>query len=105
MLKALPGGPFYFSGSHSKISACVLPRWIPETFVDEMNRTWGGILQGELLKLANNVPFPRPRRVSSGSDAPSIRSLNSEEKLSRKNEIGIDTFDSLHLANQFVQVS
>jgi len=45
------GKPFIVRGSHTKISACTLPTWLPEDIVNTMNTIFGSQLRGELSEL------------------------------------------------------
>ena len=38
-------------GSHSTVSACSLPPWLPAQIVDSMNHIFGCMLGDELIKL------------------------------------------------------
>jgi hypothetical protein len=53
-------------GSHSTISACTLPPWLPAQIVDSMNQVFGGMLRDELVKLMRPT-LVRSRATSTGS--------------------------------------
>ena len=43
--------PFVIRGSHSTVTACTLPTWLPAHVVDSMNNIFGDRLRWELLNL------------------------------------------------------
>ena len=53
-------------GSHTTVSACTLPPWLPAQIVDSMNQFFGGKLQEELVKLMRPT-LTRSRSTSTGS--------------------------------------
>ena len=57
-------------GFHNTITKCTLPEWTPESFVDDMNETFGLLLRTELVNLSREAAVQgqaRKRRESSGS--------------------------------------
>jgi hypothetical protein len=68
------GKPFIVRGSHTKISACTLPTWLPEDIVNSMNMIFGSQLRGELSELIERKSVVRNRCLSSESQRLSINS-------------------------------
>src|SRR5271163_2789582 len=66
--------PFIVGGSHSTITACTLPTWIPGHIVDSMNRVFGSQLRRELIDFMSRSEFLRPRAPSTGSQRLSLDS-------------------------------
>ena len=60
--------PFLVKGSHSTVTACTLPPWLPSPsdVVDKMNQIFGGQLNQELIKLRKS-PLTRNHSSSTGS--------------------------------------
>ena len=58
--------PFLVKGSHSTVTACTLPPWLPSDVVDDMNQIFGGHLGRELVKIYES-PSTRSRSLSTGS--------------------------------------
>lgn len=77
--------PFLIRGSHSAITACALPAWLPEKIVRQMNRIFGVQLRRELIKLLNQPTGSK--RLS----------LDSREQDSRT-EIHVDRGVNLNIA-------
>lgn len=68
--------PFVIKGSHSTITACSLPTWVPENIVKQMNRYFGGRLMRELAALRGRPDLLRNRTQSTGSRGASISSFD-----------------------------
>jgi hypothetical protein len=69
-------------GTHSTVSACTLPPWLPSpsNIVDRMNETFGGQLRDELIKLKNGkFKLTRGRSLSTGSRAFKLSSHSGHE--------------------------
>ena len=58
--------PFLVKGTHSTVTACTLPPWLPSDVVDRMNQIFGGQLREELIKIFKS-PLTRSRSLSTGS--------------------------------------
>ena len=58
--------PFLVKGSHSMVTACTLPPWLPSDIVDKMNQIFGGQLNLELIKLCKS-PLMQNHSSSTGS--------------------------------------
>jgi hypothetical protein len=58
--------PFLVKGSHTTVSACTLPPWLPSNIVDAMNQIFGSRLRKELIKICKS-PSTRFRSPSSAS--------------------------------------
>jgi hypothetical protein len=43
--------PFVVNGSHSMVTACTLPAWLPAHIIDAMNGYFGSLLRKELVAL------------------------------------------------------
>jgi len=59
--------PFVVRGSHSTVTACTLPTWLPAHVVDSMNNIFGDRLRRELLNLIESSELLRKRAQSTGS--------------------------------------
>ena len=76
------GKPFVVRGSHTKISSCTLPTWLPENIVNSMNIIFGSQLRGELSELIERKSVVRNRSLSLESQRLSIDSTRSDNNAS-----------------------
>jgi hypothetical protein len=88
-----PEKPFIVRGSHSKITACTLPTWLPENFVNSMNNIFGSQLRGELSELIGRKSVVHNRSLSLESQRLSIDSTRSGNNVSMVDNF-IDTAKS-----------
>ena len=58
--------PFIVKGSHSTVTGCTIPPWLPSEVVDRMNEIFGGQLRRELIKIYGSS-LTQTRSASTGS--------------------------------------
>lgn len=82
LLKAMTveNAPFLVRGSHSAITACTLPEWLPDSYVKYMNRVFGGQLRRELTEI---LSYPQVRQNGTQSIGSQRLSLDSLQQGSR----------------------
>jgi hypothetical protein len=73
--------PFVVRGSHSTVSACTLPTWLPARIVDSMNEHFGAQLRDELIGVMSRNEFSRDRAQSTGSGRLSSDSFEEQDEL------------------------
>jgi hypothetical protein len=71
------GKLFIVRGSHTNISPCTLPTWLPKNYIDTMNSMFGSQLRGELCELINRKSVVRNQRPSLESQRLSVDSTRS----------------------------
>ena len=73
--------PFVFRGSHSAISACTLPTWLPIDVIDDTAKIFGAQLREDLVKLAGRQNIQKQGRPkTSQSDTLSMDSNDGSTK-------------------------
>ncbi|KAF8630587.1 hypothetical protein AX17_005399 [Amanita inopinata Kibby_2008] len=78
-----PFQPFVTRGTHSTISACSLPTWLPEEIVHDMNMTFGSQLRQQLIQFMSDSKSMRNRAQSATSTRLSLDSLEDSRDLQR----------------------
>ena len=70
--------PFIIKDSHTCISACTLPTWLPADIVNSMNQEFGSVLREELVTLMERSRLELLKRVDSNGSGESL--LGSSDK-------------------------
>jgi hypothetical protein len=83
LLKTHDGKRFRTTGSHSTITPCTLPEWLPVDIIEAMVVEFGGRLRAELVKLQNLGDVLRHHKRTSSNDTRriSIDSMTSGESI------------------------
>ena len=71
--------PFIIKGSHTCISACTLPTWLPTDIVNSMNQEFGSVLREELITLMEQSQLEPLKRVDSNGSGESLLGSWNEE--------------------------
>ena len=71
--------PFIIKGSHTCISACTLPTWLPADIVDSMNQEFGSMLREELVTLMERSQLELLKHVDSNGSGESSLGSSDEE--------------------------
>ena len=71
--------PFIIKGSHTCISACTLPTWLPTDIVDSMNQEFRSVLREELITLMKRSRLELLKCVDSNGSGESSLGGSDEE--------------------------
>ena len=72
---------FIFRGSHSTLSACTLPTWLPIDVIDGAVKTFGAQLREDLVRLVGRQDIPKlVRPKTSQSETLSLESVDGSTK-------------------------
>jgi hypothetical protein len=80
--------PFIFRGSHSTISPCTLPEWLPKDVIDAVAKTFGAQLKEDLVKLVGRQKIlmqGRPKTSQSGTLSMDSNDGSTEDLYGRRN--------------------
>lgn len=80
--------PFIFRGSHSEISACTLPTWLPIEVIEEVIKTFGAQLKLDLVNLVGreNIQLQvRPKTSQSDTLSMDSNDGSTQDPFGRKN--------------------
>jgi hypothetical protein len=72
--------PFIVRGSHSAVTACLLPEWLPDRFVKYMNTVFGGQLRWELVEILSRPEVGRNHTQSTNSGRLSLDGLEQDSR-------------------------
>jgi hypothetical protein len=90
ILKTWDGKKFVFKGSHSMVTACTLPEWLPADIIDTMNMEFGARLRKELVKFMQRTEIMRVRVHSTDTDRLSLDSIHRDPSITT--DFWIDAF-------------
>jgi hypothetical protein len=92
LLKTHDGKRFRTTGSHSTITPCTLPEWLPVDIIEAMVVEFGGRLRAELVKLQNLGDVLRHHNRTSSNDT---RRISIDSMTSGIESVNHDVFSQL----------